>query len=81
MPYTWAERRDNVAYSNLGYKIEEGPSIEEFLPGEAIIVITKKGEPVMSGRIEQILSTPETESSVLVNGKWFSSADYYFRTA
>lgn len=56
MSYTPAQRKMATTAAMLGYKISEnfGEPIEEFKPGDGVIVVTNKGEPVNSGIVKAI---------------------------
>lgn len=79
MPYTSAQHQQNRVYAALGYKIlDEGVLLSEFQVGEGIIILNRKGEPMMSGLIEKLYQV-EGESCVDVGGTCWPSSTYLFR--
>jgi hypothetical protein len=63
----------------LGYKTQPvGSPLKEFEVGDKVIVLTHKGEPVMSGEIVDTRQD-ETTSSAMVGDRWWDEASYTFR--
>ncbi len=73
--YTSAMHHQNRVAAMYGYKIAEGLKLSEFEVGEGIIVINKKGEPMMSGTIQDM----NEENGVQVGDNWWPSSDYIYR--
>lgn len=78
MPYTTAQHHANRIYSALGYKIAEGAKLSEFQVGEGVIILNRKGEPMMSGLIEKIYEV-DGEQCVDVGGTCWPQSQYLFR--
>jgi hypothetical protein len=78
MSYTARQHIDNRIASAYGYKIQEGINLSEFSVGEGIIILSRKGEPLMSGLIDAI----ESENGgmrVSVGEEWWNDTEYMFR--
>lgn len=73
--YTSALHQSNRVASAYGYPIAEGLKLDEFQVGEGIIVINKKGEPLMSGTIEDM----NEDQGVKVGGTWFLATEHIYR--
>lgn len=78
MPYTSAEHQSNRIAAALGYKIAEGAQLSEFQVGEGIIILNRKGEPMMSGLIEKMYQL-EGEQCIDVGGTCWPQSQYLFR--
>jgi hypothetical protein len=69
-----------------GYKtsvMENTVALSEFETGQGVIVLTKNGEPIMSGAIEDI-RMPQYEgerASLKLGGRWYHEGEYSFRRA
>jgi hypothetical protein len=90
MGYTPDQRRTNIVASAYGYRTaidENSVPLSEFSVGSGVIILTKKGEPIMSGPISEIRLAvaaapdgPTPESGALkVGNRWFSEDNYCFR--
>jgi len=78
MPYTTQQHLAARVASQYGYKIAEGTDPSEFQVGEGVIVLTRKGEPVMSGLIEKICQI-DGSYCLDVGGTPWSSTQCIFR--
>jgi hypothetical protein len=78
MGYTCQQHMQNRIAAQFGYKISEGELISTFKVGEGIIVLNRKGEPMMSGTVEGI-ETSTQGNSVKVGDNWYDDATYLFR--
>jgi len=78
MSYTSAKHQANRIAAAYGYKIAEGVSLDEFQVGDGVIILNKKGEPMMSGPIEDIQET-DAGKQVVVGDRVWSDVDYMFR--
>lgn len=68
--------------SLYGYKntSEDTVSASRFLPGDGVIVLSSKGEPIMSGTVEDVNEGSEYMSPGLkVNGEWYYDGRDKFR--
>lgn len=84
--YTADQRKTNTVASAYGYRtaVEENSiPVSEFSAGNGVIILTKKGEPIMSGPIGEIRSSINDddfdEGAIKVGTRWFDSKDYCFR--
>jgi hypothetical protein len=80
MPYTTAQHMANRLAAAHGYKIAEGAKLSEFQVGEGIIILNRKGEPLMSGLIERIDTLDSGELAVVVGGSMWPQSEFLFRT-
>jgi hypothetical protein len=76
--YTTGQHQQNRVAAALGYKITEGEPATNFLQGDNIIILTKKGEPVMSGEISKLVMTPNG-IVFTVGGNEYGESLYQFR--
>ena len=84
MSYTPTQHQQNRVSAMYGYPAAGGVSLDEFLLGDGIIVMTSKGEPILTGQVEQFSEMPTEEggierASVQVSGNWYPCSDYSFR--
>jgi hypothetical protein len=78
------QRRMMQVASGFGYKVNEGAQtkIVEFEPGDPAIVFTTKGEPIMSGAVEEIEDPTEySGGSLRIGDQWYDASTYFFRRA
>lgn len=78
------QRRMRALASMYGYKVssmqESTVSVSEFSVGQGAIVLTMKGEPLMSGTVEEIrLDEVGDGSAIRVGNRWFEASHYAFR--
>jgi len=77
--YTSQQHLQSRISSAYGYAVQ-GVPLSEFEAGEGIIVLTQKGEPVMSGAIEDIgLDDTEEVMGVMVGDDWYFEDTYIYR--
>lgn len=77
MTYSGQQRRTNAIASMYGYKTavhENTVALEDFNVGDGAIVLTKNGEPIMSGKIDEI-----DESSIKIGDRRYYATEYSFR--
>jgi hypothetical protein len=85
MAYTPNQRRTNQVAAAYGYRtsvMENTVAVGEFEVGQGAIILTKKGEPIMSGPIDEIREPVEEydeEGAIQIGGRWFAARDYSFR--
>jgi len=79
MPYTSQQHLAARFASAHGYKIQEQIALSEFSVGEGIIVLNKKGEPMMSGQIEDMTTEGDGRMGVKVGDLWYHEANCIFR--
>lgn len=84
--YSRDQRRTNQLAHMYGYKssvMENTVPLGEFETGQGAIVLTKNGEPIMSGRIDDVrLPQYEGEHGALkIGDRWFHANEYSFRRA
>jgi hypothetical protein len=84
--YSMHDQIQNRVAASLGYPIAEGVDARDLEVGDGVIVITRKGELLMTGQIESIEVDESMEDddgnspvSVSVGGTWWSEIDYIFR--
>lgn len=77
--YTCAQHQANRIASLYGYKLAESVNLSEFKLGDGIIVLSKKGEPLMSGLIEKMYQSMSGERCVEVGGTPWNESQYMFR--
>lgn len=68
-------------YSMMGYKnnlIRDTVPANEFSKGDNIIVLTKNGEPVMSGVVEDTIAY-DSYIEIKVGNKLYSATEYFFK--
>ena len=70
----------NVA-SMYGYKNVHGDTVAAaaFTPGDGAIILTAKGEPVMSGTVQEVRDNPDGSSAIKVGDYWYYEGEYKFR--
>lgn len=84
MPYDAETQRTYTLASAYGYRIPEQVPITEFKVGDGVIVITNKGEPVVSGQISEIIY-PDDKSEypqpgyLRVGEQVYHASSYMFR--
>ena len=83
MPYTTRQHMESRIAAAYGYNVQ-GVPLSEFTIGDGIIVLTKKGEPINSGQIEDMTymtdeDGEEIANSVQVNGSWYYDSSNLFR--
>jgi hypothetical protein len=61
-------------YGSLGYKIPDTFESKDFKVGDSVIVVTKKGEPIMTGAVSDIKN-----ASLFVDGGWYPDISYSFK--
>lgn len=84
MTQSTEQRRMMQIASGLGYKVNEGQmtKVEDFEPGDGAVVFTMKGEPIMTGPIEEIRDSDDISSGGLrIGDQWYYSDTYFFRRA
>ncbi len=74
MSYSSGYHAEQRIYAQLGYKMSDIIPVEELVLGDKIIVLTPKGEPVMSGSIDEI-----TDGRVRISDMCYNSTEYVFR--
>jgi len=82
MVWTTNQRRSANIAAAYGYKTairENTVAVNELAVGDGIIILTEKGEPIMSGQIEDIDMTDSNSPSVRVGGEWYCTRQYSFR--
>lgn len=82
MGWTPEQRRSATIAAAFGYKtaiMENTIPVSELSVGDGIIVLTEKGEPIMSGQIEDIGTTGGDPPAVKIGGEWYCSRQYSFR--
>jgi hypothetical protein len=70
------QRLSNSIASAYGYKVQEShyTPINEFHIGDNAIVLTKKGEPIMSGTIADL-----NEEGIMIGDSWYYADMHNFR--
>jgi len=81
MPMSPEQRKMMQIASGFGYKVStNGVKVEDFQQGETAIVLTNKGEPIMSGQIEEIrLPTEFEQGAIRLGDRWYYSDQHFFR--
>lgn len=85
MPYTTRQHMEARMAAAYGYTVS-GVPLAEFVPGDGIIVLTQKGEPINSGVIEELRfgyeegGEAEVPVACKVNGAWYYKSSHLFRT-
>lgn len=82
MGLTPDQRRTNNVAAAYGYRVNEDTiAAGAFTPGDGVIVLTAKGEPVMSGTVQEVKDR-EYEgmgSRLRVGDQWYHEGEYTFR--
>lgn len=82
MPYTTRQHMEARIAAAYGYTLN-GVPLDEFAPGDGIIVLTQKGEPVVTGQVEELRFGVEEEKDVPVSCRvgdmWYGKDQYLFR--
>jgi len=75
------QRRTGNIAALYGYKVHEDTvAAESFSPGDGAIVLTAKGEPVMSGTIEEVKPGNDMmAASIKIGDMWYYEGQYKFR--
>jgi hypothetical protein len=89
MTWTQEQRRTAAVAAALGYKNqnikESSVPVSEFEVGDGVIVLTDRGEPIMSGQIEEIDVAEVMDggvtraSGIKVGRDWYYDTTSYFR--
>lgn len=77
MAWTAEQRRTHQFASMYGYKtavMENTVPPSEISVGDGIIVLTDKGEPIMTGKVDEA-----KDNSFRIGEEWYSSSRYSFR--
>lgn len=72
--------RDRI-YGSLGYKIPDTFESKDFRIDDNVIVVTKKGEPIMTGTVSDVRVDEVTgiNASLFVDGGWYPDVNYSFK--
>ena len=83
MPMSPDQRKMMQVASGYGYKVNQnGIKVEDFRQGDNAIVLTNKGEPIMTGAIEEIkLPTEFEKGAIRLGDRWYYSDQHFFRHA
>jgi hypothetical protein len=83
MGMTGEQRRMNQVASALGYPVsQETIAVNELEIGSHIIVLTKKGEPIVTGQVEEVRGSDDmSEGSIRLGDMWYYPSTYLFRWA
>lgn len=82
MPLTPNQRRTGNIAAMYGYKHvhEDTVAAAAFRPGDGVIVLTSKGEPVMSGLVDAVRESDFSgNAAVKVGDLWYYEGEYKFR--
>lgn len=84
MGYTPDQRRTNTLAAMRGYPtaIEENSvPLGEFDVGSGVIILTKKGEVIMSGPVSEVRQSMDgyDTGALKVGDRWFDVKSYSFR--
>jgi len=73
--------RTNRLASMYGYKVNEDTvAAAAFRPGDKAIVLTAKGEPIMSGFVDEVREEDFSgRAAIKMGGQWFYEGEYKFR--
>ena len=81
--YNGQQRRTNQIASLYGYKtavMENSEPLEDFGEGDNVIILNDRGEPVMSGTIQEKGMSMDGKTQVRVNDEWFTEGLFSFRS-
>lgn len=81
MSFTPNQRRTGNVAALYGYKniYEDTVAAAAFTPGDGAIILTAKGEPVMSGIVQEVRDNPDGSSAIKVGDDWYYEGQYKFR--
>ena len=81
MPMSPDQRKTMQVAAGFGYKVNtNGVKVESFKQGDVAIVLTNKGEPIMSGAIEEIrLPTEFEQGAIRLGDRWYYADQHFFR--
>ena len=79
MPLSQFQRQMALTAGRLGYKFNESlVPLENLDIGENVIILTKKGEVTMTGKVEDMMQD-DSGYAVMVGERWFHDDSYNFR--
>lgn len=75
------QRRMNAIAAMYGYPVQEDTvPAAEFSPGDGVIVLTDKGEPIMSGKVTDVRHDETMgRGAIRVGEDWYCESDHRFR--
>jgi hypothetical protein len=82
MGWTAEQRRTATIAAGYGYRNsirEQSLPAADISVGDGLIVLTDKGEPIMSGQVAALETSPGGEYQVKIGEEWYCSRQHSFR--